>query len=162
LALVVVLGWAAYRTVWGKPFSINMLANRQALEFLIRNPELFTTVGIADGTVFDHHSDKLTPFTVQERDGDYAMLARFGTEVQRFDRARLTRQEQITYDILLDQYQSALAFQRFDWVSPDGLYAISPMFGDQAMLPGFMQTTHIVKNEKTATNYVKRLEAMGV
>jgi uncharacterized protein (DUF885 family) len=161
VALVAVLGWATYRTVWGKPFSINMLANRQALEFLIRNPELFTTVGIADGTVFDHHSDKLTPFTVAERDGDYAMLARFLREVHRFDRAGLSRQEQITYDILIDQYQSALAFQRFDWVSPDGMYAISPMFGDEAMLPGFMQTTHVVKNEKTAANYVKRLEAMG-
>ena len=162
LALVAVLGYVTYRTVWGKPFSINMLANRQALEFLMRNPELFTTVGIAEGSVFDHHSDKLTPFTVKERDADYALLARFLKEVHQFDRARLGRQDQITYDILVDQYESGLAFQPFDWVSPDGIYAISPMFGDEATLPGFMQTTHIIKNEKTAANYVKRLEAMAV
>src|SRR5262249_11696936 len=161
LVLVAVLGYAINRIVWGTPFTINQLANRQALEFLTRNPELFTTVGIAEGTVFDHHSDKLAPFTVRERDDDYAMLARFLKEVHRFDRARLGRQDQITYDILVDQYESALAFQRFDWVSPDGLYAISPMVGDEATLPGFMQTTHIIKNEKTAANYVKRLEAMG-
>ena len=162
LALVAVLGYVTYRTVWGKPFSINMLANRQALEFLMRNPELFTTVGIAEGSVFDHHSDKLTPFTVKERDADYALLARFLKEVHQFDRVRLGRQDQITYDILVDQYESGLAFQPFDWVSPDGIYAISPMFGDEATLPGFMQTTHIVKNEKTAANYVKRLEAMAL
>jgi uncharacterized protein (DUF885 family) len=162
LVLVAVLGYVTYRIVWGQPFTINQLANRQALEFLTRNPELFTTVGIAEGTVFDHHSDKLAPFTLKERDEDYAMLARFRKEVGRFDRARLSRQDQITYDILVDQYESGLAFQRFDWVSPDGMYAISPMFGDEASLPGFMQTTHIIKNEKTAANYVKRLEAMAV
>ena len=161
LALLVVLGYAGYRTVWGKPFTINMLANRQALEFLIRNPELFTAVGLLDGTVVDFHSGRLAPYTVQQRDADYAQGARFLAEVHEFDRARLNRQEQITYDILVDQYQTALSFQRFDWLAPDGLYAISPMFGAEAQLPGFMQTTHVVKNDKTARNYVARLQAMG-
>ena len=34
LVLAVVLGFGIYRTVWGKPFTITVLANRQALEFL--------------------------------------------------------------------------------------------------------------------------------
>jgi len=162
LVLVAVLGYSAYRTVWGKPFTLNMLANRQALEFLTGNPELFTTVGIADGSIFDYHSDKLAPSTLAKRDADYAQLSRFLKEVHWFDRTRLNRQDQITYDILLDQYQTGLAFKRFDWLGADGLYPISPMFGVQAQLPTFMQTTHVVKNDRTARNYVKRLQAMGV
>ena len=161
LVLVAVLGYSAYRTVWGKPFTLNMLANRQALEFLTGNPELFTTVGIADGSIFDYHSDKLAPSTLAKRDADYAQLSRFLKEVHWFDRSRLNRQDQITYDILLDQYQTGLAFKRFDWLGADGLYPISPMFGVQAQLPTFMQTTHVVKNDRTARNYVKRLQAMG-
>jgi uncharacterized protein (DUF885 family) len=161
LALVVVLGYAGYRIVWGKPFTINMLANRQALEFLTRNPELFTAVGLLDGTIVDFHSGKLAPYTVRQRDEDYAQEAKFVAQVHEFDRARLGRQEQITYDILIDQFQTALSFKRFDWLAPDGLYAISPMFGAEVALPGFMQTTHVVKNDKTARNYVARLEAMG-
>jgi uncharacterized protein (DUF885 family) len=35
------------------------------------------------------------------------------------------------------------------------------MFGTQVQLASFMQTTHVVKNEKTARNYVARLQAMG-
>jgi uncharacterized protein (DUF885 family) len=35
------------------------------------------------------------------------------------------------------------------------------MFGTQVQLASFMQTTHVVKNEKTARNYVSRLRAMG-
>jgi uncharacterized protein (DUF885 family) len=162
LALVALLGYAGYRIVWGKPFTMNMLANRQALEFLMRNPEVFTGVGITDGSILDHHSDKLAPYTVRERDDNYAQLARFLQEVRRFDRARLNRQDQITYDILVDQYQSGLALKRFDWLPADGsLYAISPMFGVQVQLPNFMQTVHVVSNDRTARNYVKRLQAMG-
>jgi uncharacterized protein (DUF885 family) len=162
LAVGVVLGYAGYRTVWGKPFSMNMLANRQALEFLMRNPELFTQIGITDGTLLDHHSGKLAPYTLKERDGDYAQLAKFQKEVDEFDRAKLDRNDQVTYDILVDQYQTGLSFKRFAWLSADGsLYAISPMFGVETELPSFMQTTHVVSNDKTARNYVERLRAMG-
>jgi len=161
LVLVAVLGYCTYRIVWGKPFTINMLANRQALEFLIKNPEVFTAVGIGEGSILDYHSDKLSPSTRKQRDDNYAQLSRFLKEVQWFDRARLSRQDQITYDILLDQWQTALAFKRFDWLTADGLYPISPMFGVQTQLPSFMETTHVVNNDKTARNYVKRLHAMG-
>jgi len=162
LAFLAVLAFCAYRIVWGKPFTINLLANRQALEFLIHNPELFTTIGITDGSILDHHSGRLTPYTVAQRDADYARLERFVREVHWFDRSRLTRQEQITYDILMDQYQSGLALRRFDWLPPDqSTYPISPMFGAQVTLPNFLETTHIVSNDKTARNYVARLQAMG-
>jgi len=161
LVLVALLAYTAYRTVWGRPFTINMLANRQALEFLVRNPETFTAVGLADGTMFDHHSDKLAACDLRKRDADYAQLTTFLREVREFDRANLGRQDQITYDILVDQYETGLAFQRFNWLSSEGLYPISPMFGVEAQLPSFMETTHIVSNDKTARNYVERLKAMG-
>lgn len=167
LALLVVLGYAGYRVIWGKPFSINMLANRQALEFLLKDPELFTEVGIADGTFLDHHSGLLTPYTLQRRDEDYAQLASFLQEVRQFDRTRLKRQDQITYDILVDQYQSGLELQRFAWLQDSGIgggggpYPISPMFGLEVQLPDFLEHAHVVKNAKMARNYVSRLQALG-
>jgi len=161
LALVAVLGYASYRIVWGKPFTLNMLANRQALEFLMRNPEMFTAVGLTDGSLLDHHSGQLAPYTLRQRDDDYRQLERFLAEVHEFDRARLDRQDQITYDILLDQYETGLAFRRFGWLQGEELYPVSPMFGVEVELATFMQTTHVVSNDRTARNYVKRLEAMG-
>ena len=89
--LLAVLAYCGYRVVWGKPFTINMLANRQALEFLIANPELFTAIGITDGSILDHHSDKLTPYTVRQRDQGYAQFERFVREVHWFDRAHLAQ-----------------------------------------------------------------------
>jgi len=163
LVLGLLLAYGAYRVLWGKPFSINMLANRQAIEFLMRDPELFTAVGITDGSILDHHSGELTPYNLRQRDEAYAQFAQFLREVRQFDRAQLKRQDQITYDVLLDQYQSGLSFQRFSWLQDvgGGPYPINQMTGQEVQLPSFLQTTHVVSNEKTARNYVKRLQAMG-
>ena len=161
LLLLLVGGYAGYRIVWGHPFTINQLANRQALMFLVKNPELFTSVGIADGTMLDHHSGKLAPVGIEKRDADYAFADQALTDVKKFDRAKLGPQDQITYDILLDFYGEQVAFRSFDWMSSEGIYPISPMFGTEVSLPTFMESQHVIKNEKTARNYVSRLQAMG-
>src|SRR5580700_4766465 len=85
--LLVVLAYAGYRIVWGHPFTINQLSNRQSLLFLRDNPELFTTIGIADGTIFDFHSNKLTAVGNAKRDHDYGILQEYLAEVRKFDRA---------------------------------------------------------------------------
>jgi hypothetical protein len=36
----------------------------------LNNPELFTSIGIADGTIFDHHSGRLTAVGNVKRDHD--------------------------------------------------------------------------------------------
>ncbi len=167
LALLIVIGYSAYRIGFGKPFTINELANRQAFLFLVKDPELFTAVGIVDGTILDRHSGKLTAVGVKKRDDNYAAAEKFVREVKEFDRAKLDLQDQLTFDILLNQWGTLLSFKRFEWLSSEGgaagagLYPIAPMWGTQVQLPEFLETQHIVKNEKTARNYVKRLEATG-
>jgi uncharacterized protein (DUF885 family) len=161
VVLLLVGAFVGYRIIWGQPFTINQLANRQATFFLVRNPELFTMIGIADGTIVDRHSGKLAAVGIGKRDDDYAFAEQAIADVKKFDRARLDPQEQITYDVLLDFYGSMAAFRPFDWLSSEGLYPIGPMFGTQVQLASFLQTSHVVKNEKTARNYVARLQAMG-
>jgi len=161
LGVGLLVAYGVYRTVWGKPFTLNMLANRQALEFLIDNPELFTEVGVADGTIFDFHSDELAAVGVAKRDADYAQSQRFFDELDQFDRSTLNRQDQITYDILRDFYGTNLGLRRFAWLSSEGLYPIAPMWGTQVSLPNFLLSSHVIKNAKTARNYVKRLVAAG-
>jgi uncharacterized protein (DUF885 family) len=161
LLFLVVIVYAGYRIIWGHPFTINELSNRQSILFLMDNPELFTSVGIIDGTLFDHHSGKLAAVGNAKRDHDYVIVQKYIDEVRQFDRASLKGQDRITYDVLLDYYGDQVAMRRFDWLSSEGLYPISPMFGTEAQLLDFMQSTHIIKNDKTARNYVARLIAMG-
>jgi uncharacterized protein (DUF885 family) len=98
---------------------------------------------------------------VRKRDDDYAMLERFEKQVKEFNPAPLARQDQLTYAILLDQWDTALSFKRFDWLSSEGLYPIAPMWGTQVQLPVFLETQHVIKNNKTAANYLRRLGAAG-
>ena len=163
IGLIVLLagGYAAFRIGYGKPVTINELANRQALIFLSQNPELFTQVGILDGTLLDRHSGRLAAVGVAKRDADYASFERFIVEVRAFDRARLNPTDQLTYDILLDYYQTLLSFKRFDWLSSEGLYPIAPMWGTQVQLASFLETTPVVRNPKSARNYLARLAAAG-
>lgn len=100
MPLVVV--YSVYRISFGKPLTINQLANPQAILFLVKNPELFTQVGIIDGTILDFHSGKLAAVGVEKREQDYATMARYIKEVEWFERSRLDQQDQLTYDIQLD------------------------------------------------------------
>lgn len=161
LALVLVGGYGVYRIGFGKPFDINQLANRQALVFVLDNPELFSQIGLVDGTLLDTHSGKLAAVGVAKRDADYARAEKFLQELRQFDRAKLKTQDQITYDILEDFYSSALKFRDFPWMSSEGLYPINQMWGSNIGLMQVMQSTHSIKNKKTAETYVQRLEAMG-
>ena len=84
LVLLLVGAWAGYRIVWGHPFTLNQLANRQATFFLFRNPELFTTIGLVDGTLIDRHSGKLAAVGVEKRDSDYAFARDSLAELREF------------------------------------------------------------------------------
>jgi uncharacterized protein (DUF885 family) len=161
LAVLAIGAFVGYRIGWGQPFDINQLANRQALAFVTKNPELFTSIGAVDGTPLDFHSGKLSEVTIAKRDQDYADAAKYLTEVQGFDRAKLSFQDQLTYDVLVDQYSSAAAYKQFDWLSAGGVYPFNQMTGLQTQLPGFLQSSHTIKNAKTAETYVLRLEQLG-
>ena len=119
-------------------------------------------IGIVDGTIARSPLRQARRGRRREaRRRTIAFAEQAIADVKQFDRAKLDPQEQITYDVLLDFYGSQAAFRPFDWLSSEGLYPISPMFGTQVQLASFLQTSHVVKNEKTARNYVARLQAMG-
>ena len=161
LAFVIVAAYPAYRIGWGHPFTFRLLAERQQLIQLANNPQALTDVGLIDGTWLDWHSDELTPVTLERRDEDYARAARFLEEVHRFDRARLNPEDAITYDVLENQWQTALSFRRFPWLTAAGLYPLGPMDGAAAWVPGFLQFSHVVRNARSAEHYVARLHAFG-
>jgi len=153
--------FVGYKIGWGKPFSMNQLANRQAIAFVVRNPEIFTSLGLIDGTFLDTHSGKLSDVTIAKRDEDYAQANTYLKEVQQWDKSKLSFQDQITYDILIDQFGSSEKFKPFEWLSVSGPYPFNQMTGLQTQLPGFLQSSHTIKNAKTAETYVQRVEALA-
>jgi uncharacterized protein (DUF885 family) len=161
LAALIVGGYAAYRVGWGTPFTVNQLADRQALAFVTANPELFSSIGAVDGTQLDFHSSKLSELTVAKRDEEFARSEKFLAELKTFESATLSFQDQLTVDVLKDQYGSAAAFKKFPWLTAVGPYPFDQMNGIQTSLPQFMQSIHVVKNKKSAENYVARVSQIA-
>lgn len=160
LALIA-LSYTSYRTLWGTPFTVGMLADRQQLIALLHDPEALTELGLIDGSVLDWHSDRLSPISLAERDADYAREARFLAEIDGFNAQTLSPADRITFEVLREQRRTSLGFQRFGWLSGAGLYPLGPMDGVEAWVPGFLQFTHVVRNRRSAEHYVARLRAFG-
>lgn len=105
------------------------------------------------------------------KDGDYGKLDEFGEAaalrnrqldqkfademVRRFDRAGLSAEDQLSYDLLL--YRN----QRFASIFPyrHGGYVFDQMNGAQADIPAFLINIHKVENEEDARNYISRIRA---
>lgn len=165
IALLIALiggGYWLYRTVWGTPFSFDTLLNRQAIFALLERPQLLTSVGIIDGSWFDFHSGKLDPYSLEARAHDLAQAKAYIAEIKTWDRASLTPQEQLSYDIALWTYERELESEKYPWIGEGGdLYPVNQAFGAQKDLPNFLMSQHQISNAKLARHYVERLKAMG-
>lgn len=153
--------YAGYRLIWGTPFTLTQLADRQAIFLLMDEPELLTQIGLVDGTMLDFHSGKISDYGQAERQRQFARVEAYLAQLRAFDRAKLNLQDQITFDILQWQFQTQLDMRQFDWMSSGGIYPISPMWGGQIGAVTFMLQTHTIKNRLTAENYVKRVEQIA-
>lgn len=155
-------GYWLYQLIWGLPFNFDHLIDRQGIYLLMDRPQILTQLGLIDGTMLDNHSGKLDEFTLAERDRLNAATKHNIAEMKQYDRANLTAEQQTTYDIMLWWQDATLRSERYRWLTVGfGLYPMNQMFGEQLGLPRFMQFSHQVKNEKTARNYVARLNAWG-
>lgn len=165
LVLLVALvggGYFVYRTVWAKPFTFNMLLNRQAVVLLLDRPQWLTSIGIVDGSMVDFTSGKLNPYSLKDRAKGYARARLFEQEVRQWDRAKLTPQEQLSYDIALWSDERGLSDEKYPWLGANGsLYPVNQAFGIQKQLPNFLLSQHAITNVKLAHRYVDRLNAMA-
>jgi uncharacterized protein (DUF885 family) len=163
LAVVLLVGgYAGYRTFVGKPFAFNHLLDRQLAYFLLDDPELFTSMGLVDGGWLDFHSDELTAYSLDKRASDNRRLHDYVDQIRQWDRAELDAQEQISYDMALQVFETFASYEKFSWLGANGdLYPVNQIGGVHIGLPNFMQFQHKVSNGLTARNYVSRLRAIG-
>ncbi len=163
LVLVVLAGGGyGYYKFIGTPFTFNAMLNTQAVKEALRSPQILSQVGFLDGGPLDFHSGKLDPYSLDERRDRYDRLKGYVTDIQAWDLASLTSQEQLSYDIVLWNYQRRLEDEKYPWLGANGqLYPVNQAFGIQKDLPNFLLSRHRIGNARLAHNYVERLRALG-
>ena len=139
--------------LWFKPFKIEHFFLRQTLAYGLRSPESLSDVaalpsfrGYPHGRL-DDRSLEATQETLS--------LARDTLDtLHRYDRAKLSAENQASYDILEWLLEALLADERFLYY----IYPVNQTFGIHTMLPSFMMGKHPVDGGKNARLYVERLQ----
>lgn len=150
-----------YKLVWGKPFSFNHAVERITMVNLLNDPETLTFLGMMDNTILDFHSDELTDAS-PAYEKSLIDRAREGIALLKsYDPSGLDEQEKLTLQIMEWYCRDSLIAEKFPWHNNNikciGPYPVNQLFGVQGELPDFMSSTHRIIDEKSARNYVARL-----
>jgi uncharacterized protein (DUF885 family) len=141
-------------TVWGKPWSIRHFYARALLKLVWQSPMTCSSLHL-----LDFRSDQLDDFSPEARAKVTAMLRDDLAMLHRYDREGLTRQEQVSWDVM-DWFLS-------DLLSRDGhfgfeIYAVDQLSGLHVTLPTFLTTQHTIASKADAQKYIARVRASGV
>ncbi len=123
---------------------------------LEESPEYATILGIPG---FDDRTSDLSPQAVMRRRGQ---TERALAELKAFDPAKLSAQERLSREIMLDDLSQALAMDRLFGRLPfgagfvDGPFPVTPMSGPQQFLPYLARATAF-RDVADYENYLRRL-----
>jgi uncharacterized protein (DUF885 family) len=144
-------------TLWGKPWSIDHFFLRSLLSFVLDHPMLLSYARPLDAYGLDFYSDDLEDFSVEAN----LELADFVDEVlaglRRYDRAALSPDQQLSYDVLEWLLVIRQEGRRFLYHN----YPLNQFDGSQTFLADFMVNIHQVDDEQDAEDYLARLEGFG-
>ena len=154
VAAVVLLAVLAVAQIWFfRPFSIDIFFEKAFLRAVIDDPETLSYLRLLEPMGIDFHNDDLSDVSVARQKELAAQLRGSLEDLRKYDRASLSEQRKISYDVLDWFLQNQADGER--WMFHD--YPVNQLFGIQSQLPDFMINTHQVNDAETARDYVARL-----
>ncbi|MGQ0586665.1 MAG: DUF885 domain-containing protein [Gammaproteobacteria bacterium] len=154
VAAVFLLAALAVAQAWFfRPFSIDIFFEKAFLRAVIDDPETLSYLRLLEPMGIDFHNDDLSDVSVARQKELAAQLRGSLEDLRRYDRASLSEQRKISYDVLDWFLQNQADGER--WMFHD--YPVNQLFGIQSQLPDFMINTHQVNDAETARDYVARL-----
>lgn len=155
LVVLMACGLWTYKLIWGNPFNFDHLLERYLIAFVKDQPEILTLVGVIDNSPLDFHSHKLSDASPEATRRSFEQAMRYLDRIRSYDRADLTAQQQISYDMMnwyLGMMREGEPFLYHD-------FPVNQVSGLQADLPSFMTSYHVIKDGKSAERYISRLRA---
>jgi uncharacterized protein (DUF885 family) len=145
--------WWFSNLIWFKPNNIDHFFERVFIEFAMQNPELLSSIRIAEQFGIKAHNSKLSDASPEN---DAAMLAKTAKDLailKQYNPSTLSAAQQLSYQIL--DYYLSNTIAGTPWIYHD--YPLNQMAGIQSELPDFMANTHYVGDYRDAKDYVARL-----
>lgn len=153
LLVLTVFGVFIINLIWFKPFSINHFYERIFIEYAMEDPEILSQLRILEGMGINFHNDDLTDISDARFQRVKKKLNDNYSTLLDYDREKLSKEQQLSYDILKWFLDDAVRREQFMYHD----YIITQLQGVHMDLPDFMVNVHQVNTKKDAENYIARL-----
>jgi len=143
--------------VWFRPFSLDLFYEKVFVSFLLENPELLTSIGIAEQFGYRRHNAHLDDVSIAKGDRDFALWHGYLADLKSYDITSQSPAQRLSTRILGWYIESVLEGERFRFHD----YPVSQHFGMQSQTPDFLITQHRIDDRRGAEDYLARLGELG-
>jgi uncharacterized protein (DUF885 family) len=143
--------------IWFRPFSLNHFYEKVFVQTLLEQPELLTSVGIAEQFGYRAHNAHLNDASMDKETRDYAQLRQHLSDLAQYDLASQTPAQQLSTRVLTFFLRNQVDGEAFRFHD----YPVNQFFGVQSSTPEFFVSQHSVKDKRGAQDYLSRLGEVG-
>ncbi|QGZ96063.1 DUF885 domain-containing protein [Terricaulis silvestris] len=136
------------------------LLDQLCIDILKESPESSTSLGVSEEQAGGRFIDKLDESSREAFIRQRGIAERAITALQGIDRAQLTGQEPVTYDVALTSMQNQVAAQQFEFGGgAQSPYVVTQLGGAYTEIPDFLDSRHPVTTRDETEAYLSRLSA---
>ena len=139
--------------VWFRPFSLNLFYEKVFISFVLENPELLTSLGIAEQFGYRKHNAHLNDASEAKATRDFETWHRHLADLKAYDFDAQTPSQQLSTRVLTWFVESQLQGEKFRYHD----YPVNQLFGVQSQTPEFLIEQHLIADRRGADDYLLRL-----
>lgn len=145
--------WWLVNLIWLKPSNINHFYERVFIEFALKNPELLSSIRIAEQFGIRRHNSQLSDASPENEAALLAKTFKDLATLKQYNKTSLNESQQLSYDVMA--YFLEDAANGGEWIHYN--YPLNQMAGIQSELPDFMLNTHHIGDKRDVEDYITRL-----
>jgi uncharacterized protein (DUF885 family) len=143
--------------IWFRPFSLDLFYEKIFVSFLLDQPELLSSLGIAEQFGYRRHNAHLDDVSVAKTERDFAAWHGYLDTLKSYDVAAQTPAQRLSTRVLTWFIESQLEGERFRFHN----YPVNQLAGVQSQTPDFLINLHRIGDRRGAEDYVARLGEVG-
>ncbi|HST12251.1 MAG TPA: DUF885 domain-containing protein, partial [Terriglobales bacterium] len=143
--------------IWFRPFSLNLFYEKTFITFVLENPELLTSIGVAEQFGYRRHNAHLDDVSIAKADHDFALWRGYLADLKSYDLAAQSAEQLLSTRVLTWFIADVLDGERFRFHD----YPVSQHFGVQSQTPDFLINQHRIADRRGAEDYLLRLGEVG-
>lgn len=143
--------------IWFRPFSIDHFYEKVFVSFVLEQPELLTSLGIAEQFGYRRHNAHLDDVSIAKTERDFAVWRGYLADLKSYDLAAQTTAQQLSTRVLTWYIESQLEGEKFRFHD----YPVNQLFGVQSQTPEFLINQHRIADHRGAEDYLARLGEVG-